>query len=82
MYYVLHSSPLCTTYFSPINIQLVYRIPVILAHKFTSRVDPDQLASQKPADLDLHCFQNRIYPGRYSLYNIILYNKQQFFFKG
>ena len=23
--------------------------------------DPDQLASQKPADLDLHCLQNRIY---------------------
>ena len=36
-------------------------------HVFTSRVgnsvDPDQLASQKPADLDLHCFQNRIQPG-------------------
>ena len=34
---------------------------------FTSRVgnsvDPDQLASEKPADLDLHCFQNRIYLG-------------------
>ena len=31
---------------------------------FTSQlensVDPDQLASEKPADLDLHCFQNRI----------------------
>ena len=26
-------------------------------------VDPNQLASQKPADLDLHYFQNRIYPG-------------------
>ena len=24
-------------------------------------VDPDQLASQKPVDLGLHCFQNRIY---------------------
>ena len=23
-------------------------------------VHPDQLASQKPADLDLHCFQNGI----------------------
>ena len=22
-------------------------------------MDADQLASQKPADLDLHCFQNR-----------------------
>ena len=26
-------------------------------------MDPDLLASQKPADLDLHCFQNRIYLG-------------------
>ena len=24
-------------------------------------MDPDLLASQKPADLDLHYFQNRIY---------------------
>ena len=23
--------------------------------------DPDQLASEKPADLDLHCFQKRIH---------------------
>ena len=33
---------------------------------FTTRVensvDPDQLASEKPADLDLHCFQNRTEP--------------------
>ena len=28
-----------------------------------SSVDPDQLASQKPADLYLHCFQNKTYPG-------------------
>ena len=26
-------------------------------------VDFDQMASEKPADLDLHCFQNRAYPG-------------------
>ena len=26
-------------------------------------MEPDQLASKKPADLDLHCFQNRIYLG-------------------
>ena len=25
--------------------------------------DPDQLASEKPADQDLHCFLKRIYPG-------------------
>ena len=29
--------------------------------KFENSVDPNQLASQKPADLDLHCFQNRVY---------------------
>ena len=27
-------------------------------------VDPDQMASEKPADLDLHCFQHRIYLGQ------------------
>ena len=26
-------------------------------------MDPNQLASGKPADLDLHCFQIRKYPG-------------------
>ena len=26
-------------------------------------MDPDQLNSEKPADLDLHCFQNRRCPG-------------------
>ena len=24
-------------------------------------MDPDQLASEKPADRDLHCFEKRIY---------------------
>ena len=37
------------------------------SHVFTSRVencmDPDQLVSQKPADLDLHYFHKRIYAG-------------------
>ena len=27
------------------------------------RIGYDQLASEKPADLHLHCFQSRIYPG-------------------
>ena len=35
-------------------------------HVFTSRVgssvDPDQLAFQKPDDLDLQCFHTKIYP--------------------
>ena len=25
--------------------------------------DPDQLASSEATDLDLHCLQNRVYPG-------------------
>ena len=35
-------------------------IPVkrIYVSKMGNSVDPDQLASQKPADLHLHCFQN------------------------
>ena len=28
-----------------------------------SSVDPDQLVSKKPADLDSHCFQNKRYMG-------------------
>ena len=29
--------------------------------KMDNRVDPDQLASQKPPDLELTCFPNEIY---------------------
>ena len=29
----------------------------------TKSADPDQLASKKPTDLDLHCLQSRVYPG-------------------
>ena len=54
---------LCATLlpnFSLLNSQESY-----YKHIFTSRgdnsVDPDQLASKKPADLDLHCFENRTY---------------------
>ena len=57
-FYVLHSSP--------IFIMLICRT-FSNKHAFISSVeksvDPDQLASEKPADLDLHCFQNRIYRG-------------------
>ena len=38
--------------------------------------DPDQMACQKSADLDLQCFQNMIYVGlvwqRVNIYNIVL----------
>ena len=30
-------------------------------YRVENNVDPDQLASEKPADQDLHCFKNRIY---------------------
>ena len=33
----------------------------VVTSREENNVDPDQLASLKPADLDLHCFQNRIY---------------------
>ena len=51
--YVLHSSQ------NFIQL-LTCGIPVILYIKFTSivenSVDPDQLASEKPADQGLHCY--------------------------
>ena len=59
------------------DIFLYYTFPYFFPNKlaglqiykylFTSRVersvDPDQLASQKPADQDQHSFQNSIYRG-------------------
>ena len=57
--FIMHSSPFFT--------QLTLRTTVISMYVFTSiienSVDPDQLTSQKQADLNLHCFQNRINPG-------------------
>ena len=50
-------------YSSPSFIKINRRIPAICI--FTCRVEhgvnPDQLATYKPADLDRHRFQNRIY---------------------
>ena len=34
-----------------------------LQSKKKNSVDLDQLASEKPADLDTHCFQKMIFPG-------------------
>ena len=31
---------------------------LVFTKEVKNSVDPDQLASKKPADLDLHCFQN------------------------
>ena len=36
---------------------------ICLHNNFTNYEDPDQMATEKPADLDLHSFQNMKYPG-------------------
>ena len=48
------------------NTPQTCRMPVIsniIPSIVENSVEPDQLASEKPADLGLDCFQNRIYPG-------------------
>ena len=53
---------LCTTLPPSIFIRLNCRIPangVLFTSRVDNNVDPDQLASQKPADLGPHCFQNK-----------------------
>ena len=72
-------------HYSPIQIfiQLKCRIPVIsmcLQVQWKIRVDPDQLASQKPAVLDLHYFQNRIYLGLalIVMVGLLMYIEKQF----
>ena len=50
--------------YSSIFIQLTHKIPVnnlFFTSRMENSVGPDQLASlEKPADQDLHCFQNEI----------------------
>ena len=47
--------------------QILIQLPWSYLHLFTNRVENsvylDQLAYEKPADLDLHCFQTKIYLG-------------------
>ena len=62
--FTAHSSPICS--------QLTCRLPIIcmcFQNRVENSVNPDQLASVEPADLDLNCFQNRIYPG-FTVYHI------------
>ena len=47
-FYAMHYSPIL------INFRMYF------TRRVESSVDSDQLASQKPADLDLPCFQNRV----------------------
>ena len=46
-------------YYTPVQLTLI--IPVISIYSQAESVDPGQLASEKPDDLDLNCFQDRIY---------------------
>ena len=53
---MLHSSPIfhhmcCIVSGFMVDLEAEWKI-----------VDPDQSTSEKPADMDLHCFQNRAYP--------------------
>ena len=53
---------LCSTPF-PNSYKISVRVPIIsmyLQAEGENGVDPDQLASEKPADQDVHCFQNKI----------------------
>ena len=46
-------------------------LPHSAIHKHSGNsVDPDQLASQKPADQDLHCFQNRLNIAGFSMVTV------------
>ena len=54
---------LCTTIFpilSTIILQDFHDKHTMFTSKVENSMDPDQLASQKPADLDLHCLHNMI----------------------
>ena len=51
----------CHTSFFFENYEICQKI--CLHNNFTKYEDPDQMATEKPADLDLHCFQNMKYPG-------------------
>ena len=37
-------------------------ISILSTSRVENCVDPDQQASEKPADLDLHCFKIRMHP--------------------
>ena len=57
---------LCTTLlpnFYSINFNTGFQLLVCLfMNRVGNNVNPDQLASEKPADLDLHCFLNGTCP--------------------
>ena len=54
---------LCATLPSNFNLQYSsYKHVHVFKSRVENSVDPDQLASEKPADLALHCSQNKLYP--------------------
>ena len=62
-------------YYTPPNppkfLSKLLKLFQLYAYVGEKSVDPDQLASQKPADLDLHIFQN----GNVSKFGKVTYNK-------
>ena len=59
----------CPQIFYPRNSKDCSKLQVFTS-KLENRVDPDELASEKPADQYLHCFLKGIYPDLASyLYN-------------
>ena len=67
------------------SYQLTCKSSVISMYIFECRVensvDPDQLTSQVPADIDLHRFQNRIYMGSAWLELYICNRSQAMFYQ-
>ena len=68
MVHGLHYSPIfiqltCTIPFISTYLHAIINPMLVMMMRMEYSVGPDQLASEKPADLDLHCFQNRLYPG-------------------
>ena len=51
---------LCTTLLPNVSFNSFVEFQLLACYyRVEDSVDPDQLASQKPADLDLHCFQKQ-----------------------
>ena len=48
---------------TPVRLEPTASLSRVKQSRMENSMDPDQLASEKPADQDLHCFQTRIYMG-------------------
>ena len=68
--YFLHNTPL---QFSS-NQLSQFKLPYyhVFISSMENSAEPDHLASEKPADLYLHCFQNRIYEPQHEIPNNVV----------